>query len=137
MSRRNYAKNREFFLIAYMIIAVAFCFTIKVDSVSAKVAKPKKVTLKSVAANGKSAITVKWKKAKKKELNTFQGYEIQYTLDGTFKDYPAKKVGKKKASATLKKLLKKKKYKVRIRRYRDDGKVLHVSPWKMKKGKTK
>ena len=103
--------------------------------------KPEVVDLKAVKGlkvkGAKKKLTVKWKKAKKKELNTFQGYEIQYTLDGTFKDYPAKKVGKKKASATLKKLLKKKKYKVRIRRYRDDGKVLHVSPWKMKKGKTK
>ena len=67
----------------------------------------------------------------------FQGYEIQYTLNGTFTDYPAKRVSKKKASATLKKLLKKKKYTVRIRRYRDDGSVLHVSAWKQKKAKTK
>ena len=85
----------------------------------------------------KGKITVKWKKAKKKELKTFQGYEIQYTLDGTFKDYPAKIVPKKKASVTLKKLIKKKKYTVRIRRYKDDGSVLHVSPWKVKRSKTK
>lgn len=91
--------------------------------------------LKLKAAKGK--ITVKWKKASKKELKTFQGYEIQYTLDGTFTDYPAKKVGKKKASATLKKLLKTKKYQVRIRRYRDDVSVMHVSAWKTKKSKTK
>ncbi len=91
--------------------------------------------LKLKGAKGK--ITVKWKKAAKKELKTFQGYEIQYTLDGTFKDYPAKIVPKKKASVTLKKLIKKKKYTVRIRRYRDDGSVLHVSPWKVKRSKTK
>ena len=103
--------------------------------------KPEVVDLKAVkslklkAAKGK--ITVKWKKATKKELKTFQSYEIQYTLDGTFKDYQPKTVGKKKATVTLKKLLKKKKYTVRIRRIRDDGSVLHVSPWKQKKAKTK
>ena len=103
--------------------------------------KPEVVDLKAVkslklkAAKGK--ITVKWKKATKKELKTFQYYEIQYTLDGTFKDYQPKQVGKKKASVTVKKLLKKKKYTVRIRRVRDDGSVLHVSPWKQKKAKTK
>ena len=103
--------------------------------------KPEVVDLKAVkslklkAAKGK--ITVKWKKATKKELKTFQSYEIQYTLDGTFKDYQPKTVGKKKATVTLKKLLKKKKYTVRIRRVRDDGSVLHVSPWKQKKAKTK
>ena len=37
----------------------------------------------------------------------------------------------------MKKLIKKKKYTVRIRRIRDDGSVLHVSPWKQKKAKTK
>ena len=103
--------------------------------------KPEVVDLKAVkglklkAAKGK--ITVKWKKAAKKELKTFQYYEIQYTLNGTFKDYPPKTVGKKKASVTVKKLLKKKRYTVKIRRCRDDGSVLHVSPWKVKKAKTK
>ena len=103
--------------------------------------KPERVDLKAVKGlkvkGAKGKLTVKWKKATKKELKTFQGYEIQYTLNGTFTDYPAKKVGKKKASVTLKKLLKKKKYTVRIRRYRDDGSVLHVSNWKVKKAKTK
>ena len=103
--------------------------------------KPERVDLKAVKGlkvkGAKGKLTVKWKKATKKELKTFQGYEIQYTLNGTFTDYPAKKVGKKKASMTLKKLLKKKKYTVRIRRYRDDGSVLHVSNWKVKRAKTK
>ena len=113
----------------------------KAEEAAKPVTKPEVVDLKAVkslklkAAKGK--ITVKWKKATKKELKTFQRYEIQYTLDGTFKDYPPKMVGKKKATVTLKKLLKKKKYTVRIRRYRDDGRVLHVSPWKQKKAKTK
>ena len=113
----------------------------KAAAAAAPKTKPEKVDLKAIKGlkvkGAKKKLTVKWKKATKKELKTFQGYEIQYTLDGTFKDYPAKKVSKKKASATLKKLLKKKKYKVRIRRYRDDGSVLHVSKWKQKKAKTK
>ena len=103
--------------------------------------KPEVVDLKAVKSlkvkGAKGKLTVKWKKAAKKELKTFQYYEIQYTLNGTFKDYPPKTVGKKKASVTVKKLLKKKKYTVRIRRCRDDGSVLHVSPWKVKKAKTK
>ncbi len=103
--------------------------------------KPEVIDLKAVKGlklkGAKGKITVKWKKATKKELKTFQGYEIQYTLNGSFTDYPTVRVTKKKASVTLKKLLKKKKYTVKIRRYRDDGSVLHVSPWKTKRAKTK
>ncbi len=88
-------------------------------------------------AKGKGKLTVKWKKADKKLKKTIQGYEIQYTQNGTFTDYAPKKLGKGKASAALKKLAKKSNYTVRIRCYRDDGSVLHVSAWRVKRAKTK
>lgn len=95
-------------------------------------------SLKGVkVSKGKKSFTVKWKKAKKKVLNTYEGYEIQYSLDGSFSDYPPKFVKKSKKSLKVKGLQSKKKYIVRIRAYRQEGNTLHVSNWVKKNVKVK
>ena len=88
---------------------------------------------------GKKRFTAPWTKPTGSALKKIGGYEIQYSLNVSF---PAartvtKKVAKSKKKLVVKKLTKNKKYYVRIRAYRMDGKTKHVSPWKMKKVKIK
>ncbi len=73
--------------------------------------KPKKMSIKGVTA-AKKSLKVTWKKDSKAT-----GYEIQCSLTKNFKKVAAK-VDVKKASATLKKLKKGRKYYVRIRAYK-------------------
>ena len=77
---------------------------------------------------GKKKFTVKWKKAKKSE--SVSGYQIQYSTDKKFKkNVKTKKCGKKKNSLTVSKLKAKKKYYVRMRKFRNvkkDGKKSRI-----------
>ena len=91
----------------------------------------KKVTGLNLTA-GKKRITVRWKKPKKKVRKTFQKYEVQYGLKKDFSDAKTVYVKKTASKVILRKLKKTGKYYVRIRAYRDDGDVLHVSKWKKK-----
>lgn len=96
------------------------------DLPSVKVSKP---------AKGKKAITVKWKKPKKKQLKQIGGIEIQVTgPSGTI----TATAGKKKSSKKIKGLLPKQTYSCRVRAYNYIGGVKHVSAWSnWKTAKTK
>lgn len=97
------------------------------------------VKIKSAKAAKKKA-TVKWKKVSKKNLKKIAKIQIQYSTSRSFNtpDTKAKLVGKKKTSATIKKLGSKKTYFVRIRAYKVSGGKVHVSRWsKIKRVKIK
>ena len=91
--------------------------------------------------SGKKKFTVKWKKAKKSE--SVSGYQIQYSTDKKFKkNVKTKKCAKKKNSLTVSKLKAKKKYYVRMRKFRNvkkDGKKSRIyGSWsKVRKVKVK
>ena len=79
------------------------------------------ISIKKLTA-GKKKFTVKWKKAKKSE--SVSGYQIQYSTDKKFKkNVKTKKCGKKKNSLTVSKLKAKKKYYVRMRKFRNVKKM--------------
>ncbi|MBO5303229.1 MAG: FIVAR domain-containing protein [Lachnospiraceae bacterium] len=76
---------------------------------------PRQAELKSVKAAKGKKMTVKWTKDK-----TASGYEIQYSTSKKFKSAKTTDVNKaSKASATIKKLKKGKKYYVRVRAYKN------------------
>lgn len=79
---------------------------------------PAKTSLSSIKSSTKGGLTVNWKTAK-----IADGYEILYSTDKNFKS--AKKITVKKASTktyTIKKLKSNKKYYVKIRVYKKNGK---------------
>lgn len=91
-----------------------------------KVAKPGKVTVKSVT-------NVKGKKIKvtlKKKVSGAKGYEIKYTTDKKFKK-SVKTVTSTKTTATISKLKKNKTYYVKVRAYKIDsaGKKVYSSSY--------
>gem|GEM_PF-2632944 len=91
--------------------------TLPTDLPGVKISKP---------AKGKKAITVKWKKPKKKQLKQIGGIEIQVTgPSGTI----TATAGKKKSSKKIKGLLPKQTYSCRVRAYNYIGGVKHVSAW--------
>ena len=102
--------------------------------------KPSKISIQKLTA-GKKKFTVKWKKAKKSE--SVSGYQIQYSTDKKFKkNVKTKKCGKKKNSLTVSKLKAKKKYYVRMRKFRnvkkDEKKSRIYGSWsKVRKVKVK
>ena len=85
-----------------------------------KVKAPGKVTIKSAKAKGKKAV-IKWAKVK-----GAAGYQVSYSTSKKFKN--SKKVSTKKTSVTIKKL-KKKKYYIRVRAYKLNGKKKVVGKW--------
>jgi len=89
----------------------------------------------SKPAKGKKAVTVKWKKVKKKNQKKIGGIEIQVTGPGVNMVVTA---GKKKSSKKIKGLMPKQKYSCRVRAYNYIGGVKHVSAWSnWKTAKTK
>jgi hypothetical protein len=84
--------------------------TITLKNFSLGLAKPAKVSLKSVKAVKSGKATVKYK-----AVSGAKKYQIQYSLKKNFKS--AKKITSKKTSATIKNLKKGKKYYVRVRVY--------------------
>ena len=80
---------------------------------------PKKVTLSSVKSKVKKTITVKWKRDKKAD-----GYQIQYAAGRKFKGAKTVDIKKNRTTSTkIKKKLKSgKKYYVRVRAYKKNGK---------------
>ena len=84
----------------------------------------KKPTLKSAKKKGK-VLTVKWKK-----VSGVTGYQIQYSLKKNMKGAKTVTVkGAKKTSRKIKKLKKNKKYYVRLRAYKGNGKNRVYSKW--------
>ena len=89
---------------------------------------------------GKGRFTVKWKRAGKKQLKQFTGYEIQFSTRHDFsKNVKTKSTTKKKASkVVIRKLKKKTNYYVRVRRFRKMGGKTVYSNWSnVKKVRTK
>ena len=85
---------------------------------------PKAVSLASLTA-GKGQLTVKWKKG-----TGGAGYQLQYSLKGTFKSSTTVKIPKTATvSRVLKNLKSGKTYYVRIRGYKLVGGKAYVSPW--------
>ena len=85
---------------------------------------PKAVSLASLTA-GKGQLTVKWKKG-----TGGAGYQLQYSLKGTFKSSTTVKIAKTATvSRVLKNLKSGKTYYVRIRGYKLVGGKAYVSPW--------
>lgn len=80
---------------------------------------PKKATLNSVKSTAKKTITVKWKKDAKAD-----GYQVQYSTSKKFKGAKTINIKKNRTTSTkIKKGLKAgKKYYVRVRAYKKDGK---------------
>ncbi|MEE0038143.1 MAG: leucine-rich repeat protein, partial [Lachnospiraceae bacterium] len=73
---------------------------------------PKKPEMKKLTA-GKKKFTIQWKKDKKAD-----GYQVQYSTDKKFKkNVKSVNVSKKSTKATVKKLKKRKTYRVRVRSY--------------------
>jgi len=89
-------------------------------------------------STGKKKFSVKWKKASAKEQREFTGYQVQYSTSKKFKkNCKIRKVSKKKAQATIKKLKSNKTYYVRVRKYKKSGKAKTYSKWtKAKKVRT-
>lgn len=78
-----------------------------------KIGRP---VLTSVKPGKSGTLKITWNK-----LEDVSGLEIQYGVNGKFKNAAVKKINASKTSCTLKKLRKGKKYYVRIRGYRNDG----------------
>lgn len=105
--------------------------TVKASNINIKVGIKK-------PASAKKAITVKWKKVSAVDQQNISGLQIQIATNKKFKNAKTYKVGKALASKKIKKLKSKKTYYVRIRAYRKDGNMIHVSKWSaVKKIKTK
>lgn len=101
--------------------------------------RPKKTSLKKVSAKSKG-MQVLWKK----QTTQMDGYQLQYSTNGSFKGKTTKLTAVKKSAASKKisKLKGKKKYYVRIRTYKtvkvNGKKVKLYSDWSAKKSvKTK
>lgn len=94
---------------------------------------PKKPEMKKLTA-GKKKFTVQWKKDKKAD-----GYQVQYSTDKKFKkNVKSVNVSKKSTKATVKKLKKRKTYRVRVRSYKKiDGKKYYSGWGKVKSVKVK
>ena len=94
---------------------------------------PKKPEMKKLTA-GKKKFTVQWKKDKKAD-----GYQIQYSTDKKFKkNVKSVNVSKKSTKATVKKLKKRKTYRVRVRSYKKINGKKYYSGWgKVKSVKVK
>ena len=83
-------------------------------------------------AKGKGSIRIKWKKqAEKMPSSRISGYQIQYATNSKFtKDKKTVRVKKYTTTAKeIKKLKRKKKYYVRIRTFKQVGKVTYYSAW--------
>ena len=94
---------------------------------------PKKPEMKKLTA-GKKKFTVQWKKDKKAD-----GYQLQYSTDKKFKkNVKSVNVSKKSTKATVKKLKKRKTYRVRVRSYKKINGKKYYSGWgKVKSVKVK
>ena len=94
---------------------------------------PKKPETKKLTA-GKKRFTVQWKKDKKAD-----GYQVQYSTDKKFKkNVKSVNVSKKSTKATVKKLKKRKTYRVRVRSYKKINGKKYYSGWgKVKSVKVK
>jgi len=68
-------------------------------------------------ARAKTAVTVKWKKAKKKVQKKINGYQVQISGSPDFSGAVTYTAGKKKSSKKIKKLARKTTYYVRVRAY--------------------
>ncbi|MBR2541147.1 MAG: hypothetical protein IKE85_10060 [Mogibacterium sp.] len=102
-----------------------------VDLPAVKISKPKA---------GQKYLTAKWKKVSKKNQKIINKIQIQYSLSSDFSsaDTAIKTVKKTKTSLKIKKLKSKKYYYVRVRSYKVEGGIVHVSNWsKAKKIKIK
>lgn len=85
---------------------------------------PKKPEMKKLTA-GKKKFTVQWKKDKKAD-----GYQVQYSTDKKFKkNVKSVNVSKKNTKATVKKLKKRKTYRVRVRSYKKINGKKYYSGW--------
>lgn len=85
---------------------------------------PKKPEMKKLTA-GKKKFTVQWKKDKKAD-----GYQVQYSTDKKFKkNVKSVNVSKKSTKATVKKLKKRKTYRVRVRSYKKINGKKYYSGW--------
>ena len=90
------------------------------------------------AKKAKKAFTVKWKKVSKKNKKKIAGIEVQYSLTKSFSNPITKTAKKTKTSLKVKKLSAKTNYYVRVRAYKNENGVKHISAWsKVKKVKTK
>ena len=98
--------------------------TYNINPKPAKISKP---------AKGKKKMTVKWKKASKKDITykALDGYEIQYSLSSDFSSADTKTAtaSRKAKSKAIKKLQSKQIYYVRIRTYKNAGGVKLYSDW--------
>lgn len=94
---------------------------------------PKKPEMKKLTA-GKKKFTVQWKKDKKAD-----GYQVQYSTDKKFKkNVKSVNVSKKSTKAIVKKLKKRKTYRVRVRSYKKINGKKYYSGWgKVKSVKVK
>ena len=94
---------------------------------------PKKPEMKKLTA-GKKKFTIQWKKDKKAD-----GYQVQYSTDKKFKkNVKSVNVSKKSTKATVKKLKKRKTYRVRVRSYKKINGKKYYSGWgKVKSVKVK
>ena len=94
---------------------------------------PKKPEMKKLTA-GKKKFTVQWKKDKKAD-----GYQVQYSTDKKFKkNVKSVNVSKKSTKATVKKLKKRKTYRVRVRSHKKINGKKYYSGWgKVKSVKVK
>ena len=94
---------------------------------------PKKPEMNTRTA-GKKKFTVQWKKDKKAD-----GYQLQYSTDKKFKkNVKSVNVSKKSTKATVKKLKKRKTYRVRVRSYKKINGKKYYSGWgKVKSVKVK
>ena len=90
-----------------------------------KPVKPSKVTIKAA----KKKLTVKWAKPSKKNLKNISAYQIRYSTESSMENAVVVKVAKSKKSATIKKLISKKKYYVQMRSVNGDS----SSAWTTKK----
>ena len=93
--------------------------------------KPNKITIGKISNKKKNKVVVNWKKDK-----YAKGYQVQYSISRKF--VKAKKVEKKTCSVTLRKLIKKKTYYIRVRAYNIyNGKKVYGKWSKVKKVKIK
>ena len=89
---------------------------------------PAKPSLRSVKSKTAKQATVTWKKAK-----SISGYQISYSQNSSMKKAKALTVKGSATRATLKKLVSKKKYYVRIRTYKVISGKKYYSKWSSKK----
>ena len=89
---------------------------------------PAKTSLRSVKSKTAKQATVTWKKAK-----SISGYQISYSQNSSMKKAKTLTVKGSATRATLKKLVSKKKYYVRIRTYKVVSGKKYYSKWSSKK----